>query len=124
MEKEILIALVDEAADKAYRYNGDLFLWLIDIKQALQKDEPIPITEENVILLTSLVSYPTQKKTTTVEYKPRELTPEERKDLEYMRAEQRKIDETWAKVYDSLADPDYVNYVVKESVEEAKGGKK
>lgn len=124
MEKEILIALVDGAADKAYRYNGDLFLWLIDIKQALQKDEPIPITEENVILLTSLVSYPTQKKTDTVEYKPRELTPEERKEPEYMRAEQRKIDETWAKVYDSLTDPDYVNHVVKESIEEAKGGKK
>lgn len=124
MEKEVLITLVDEAADKAYLCNGELFLWLIDIKQALQNDQPIPITEENVVLLTSLISYPTQKKTTTVEYKPRELTPEERKELEYMRAEQRKIDETWARVYDSLVDPDYVNHVVKESIEEAKGGKK
>lgn len=124
MDKEALIVLVDEAANKAYLSNGELFLWLVDIKQALQKGEPIPITEENVVLLTSLISYPTQKKTTTVEHKPRELTPEEQKELEYMRAEQRKIDETWARVYDSLVDPDYVNHVVKESIEEAKGGKK
>lgn len=124
MDKEALIVLVNEAANKAYLSNGELFLWLIDIKQALQKGEPIPITEENVVLLTSLISYPTQKKTAPVEHKPRELTPEEKKELEYMRAEQRKIDETWGRVYDSLVDPDYVNPVVKESIEEARGGKK
>ena len=127
MDKKTLITLIDEAADKAYIHNGELFLWLIDIKLALQKGEPIPITEENVALLTSLISRQKPKKATVVEHKPRELTPEELEEQAYMRAEQKKSDETWAKVYESLRDPEYVDFIVKESLEEAmeaKGAKK
>lgn len=125
MDKETFISLVDEAANRAYIYDSELFIWLLDIKQALQKGASLPITKENIALLMSLIPYQNTKQSQSQsQFKPRELSDEELTLQRQIRLDQKKSDEMWAKVYESLQDPEYIVHVVKKSIEESKEGKK
>lgn len=116
MDKLSLINQIDLAADYAYMANSELFTWLIDIKQAILNNKPIPIDEEKVELLLNFIPKKKERtgKTETKPSKPRELTAEELQLQRHMREQQKERDKIWNLVYESMQDEEYVNHVLKE----------